>query len=106
MHCRLLQCPVLYSLNTADFSKVSWTLLGASLRLGEQDTIRRNKALEVGRREVSQQLHWLCPHSLNFMVGPDDKKTRKALGVGERKIVWDCTMTSVSGITNIAKEVN
>lgn len=70
--------------------------------LSEQDTIRRNKAFVVGRREVSQQLHWLCPHYLNFMVGQDDKKTRKALRVEERKRVWDHTMTSVSGITNIA----
>lgn len=79
-------CTVDVLLTTADFSEVSWTLLGASLWLSECDTIRRNKAFEVGRRGVSQQLHWLCPHSLNFMVGWDDKKTRRTLRVGEKEI--------------------
>lgn len=79
-------CPVDVLLTTADLSEVSWTLLGASLWLSECDTIRRNKAFEVGRRGVSQQLHWLCPHSLNFMVGWDDKKTRRTLRVGEKEI--------------------
>lgn len=55
------------------------------MRLSEADTIRRNKAFEVGRCGVSQQLHWLCPHSLNFMVGWDDRKTRRALRVGEKE---------------------
>lgn len=45
------------------------------------DVIRCSKALEAGRRGVSQQLRRLCPHSLNFMVGWDERKPER---VGER----------------------
>lgn len=95
------------TLTAAEFSEVSWTFLGANLWLSEADTIRRNKAFEVGRCGVSQQLHWLCPHSLNFMVGWDDRKNQEGPESGrERKRDWDRKTASVSRILKMAKNQN
>lgn len=50
------------------------------------DVIRRSKTFEAGHSGVSQQLHRLCPHSLYFMVGWDERKPRRT---GERSIPED-----------------
>lgn len=51
--------------------------LWASLWLTERDVIRCSKAFEAGRSGVSQQFYRLCPHSLNFMVGWDERKAER-----------------------------